>query len=88
MTGLDSSTTVSLFESIAESANSEGRTVWVALSSGQSPNLKTVLKYINQRATSQSLDSHDDAIFEESKVSKRCSPLTSRVTNVNRTDDD
>ena len=85
MTGLDSSTTASLFESIAESANPEGRNVWVALNSGQSPNLKTVLKYINQRAASRNLDSQDDAIFEESKVSKRYSRSTSRVTNVNRT---
>ena len=69
MTGPDNSTTVSLFESIAEIANLEVRTVLVTLSSGQSPNLKTTLKYINQRATSQNLDSQDDAIFDEAKVS-------------------
>ena len=77
MTGLDSSVTISLFDSIAESVNLEGRTAWVALSSGQSPNLKTALKYVNQRATSRSLDSQDDAVFEESKVRKWRSPLTS-----------
>ena len=77
MTGLDRSTPVSLFESIAETANFEGCTIGVILSSGQSPNLKSALKYINQRATSSSLDSQDDAIFEESKVSKCRLPLIS-----------
>ena len=70
MSGPDSGTTVSLFESIADSASNESRTVLVTLNSGQSPNLKTALKYINQRATSQNLDSQDDTDFEESKVSK------------------
>ena len=70
MTGPDNSTIASLFEYIAESANLEGRTVFVALSSGQSPNLKTALKYINQRATSQNLDSQDDAVLNDAKVSK------------------
>ncbi len=73
MTGADSSKTVSLFESIAETANLESRTLLVTLSSGQSPNLKTALKYINQRATSQNLDLQDDVIFDDVKVSKRCS---------------
>ena len=78
MTGPDSSTTVSFFGSIAESANLEARTVLVTLSSAQSPNLKTALKYINQSATSQNLDSQDDAILDESKVSDRRSQLLSR----------
>lgn len=72
MTGPDNSTIVSLFESIAKKANIEGRTLFVTLSSGQSPNLKTALKYLNQRATSQNLDSQDDALFNNAKVSKRC----------------
>lgn len=73
MTGADNSKTVSLFGSIAETANLESRTLLVTLSSGQSPNLKTALKYINQRATSQNLDSQDDVIFDDVKVSRRCS---------------
>lgn len=77
MTGPDNSTTVSLFESIAEIANLESRTVLVIMNSGQSPNLKTALKYINQRAASRNLDSQDDAIFDDAKVSKRCSQLMS-----------
>lgn len=75
MTGPDNSTIASLFESIAENANLEGRIVFVPLSSGQSPNLKTALKYINQRATSQNLDSQDDAVFNDAKVSKNCLQL-------------
>ena len=75
MTGPDNSKIASLFESIAESANLEGRTVFVGLSSGRSPNLKTALKYINQRATSQNLDSQDDAVFNDAKVSKICLQL-------------
>ena len=70
MTGPDSSAIVSLFESIADSASLEHRTVLVTLSSGQSPNLKIALKYINQCATSQNLDSQDDADPDELKVSK------------------
>ena len=70
MTGPDSSTTVPLFESIADDASLESRTVLVTLSSGQSPNLKTALKYINQCATSQNLDSEDDSGPDETKVSK------------------
>lgn len=71
VTGPDDSVTASLFDSIAESANLECRTVLVTLSSGQSPNLKTVLKYINQRATSQKLDSQNDALFDEAKDGRR-----------------
>ncbi|CAD6583165.1 MAG: hypothetical protein ASARMPREDX12_001195 [Alectoria sarmentosa] len=71
VTGPDNSTTVSLFESIAEIANLEVRTIWVTLSSGQSPNLKTTLKYINQRATSRNLDSQDDAILDEANDGRR-----------------
>ena len=70
MTGPDSSATVPLFESIEESASLESRSLLVTLSSGQSPNLKTALKYINQFATSQKLDSRDDADPDELKVSK------------------
>ena len=70
MTGPDSSATVALFESIADSASLESRTVLVTLSSAQSPNLKTALKYINQSATSQNFDSQGDADPDESKVSK------------------
>lgn len=70
MTGPNSSTTLSLFESIADVVNRESRTVSVTLSSAQSPNLKTALNYINQRATSQNLDSDDDTLFNESRVSE------------------
>ena len=73
MTGADNSTTVPLFESIAECANLESRTLLVTLNSEQSPNLKTALKYINQRATSRNLDSQDEITFDDVKVSKRCS---------------
>lgn len=69
--------TVSLLESIMESANLEGRTIMVTLSSGQSPNLKTALKYINQGAASQNFDPQDDTIFDEAKVSKHRSQLMS-----------
>lgn len=70
MTGPDSSTTLSLFESIADVVNRESRTVLVTLSSAQSSNLKTALNYINQRATSQDLDSDDNTLFNESRVSE------------------
>ncbi len=70
MTGPESSASVSLFGSIAESANLEGRTILIPLSSGQSSNLKTALKYINQCALSQNIDSSDDSILVESRVSK------------------
>ena len=70
MTGPDSSTTLSLFESIADVVNRESRTVLVTLSSAQSPNLKAALNFINQHATSQNLDSDDDALFDESRVSE------------------
>ena len=79
MTGPDNSTIKSLFESIAKIANLEGRTLFVALSSGQSPNLKTALKYINQRATSRNLESQDDAVFNDAKVSKRCLQLNDKL---------
>lgn len=75
MTGADSSTTISLFDTIAESANFESRIVLVTLSSGQSPNLKTALKYINQHVACQTLDSEDDALFDEVKVSNGRSQL-------------
>lgn len=77
MTGPDNSTTSSLFESLAESLDLEGRTILVSLSSGQSPNLKTALKFINQSAASQNPDFRDEAIFNESQVSKRRSLLMS-----------
>ena len=87
MTGPDSSKISSLFESIAKSANEQGHTVWVNLRSGGSPNLKTTLKYINQCATSQTLDIQDDEVVDESKVSKRLLVLKFCVTDLNRTGD-
>ena len=61
--------TVSLFDSIARSANLQCRTISVVLSSEQSPNLKTAIKCINQRATSQNPDPEDEAPVDENKVS-------------------
>ena len=61
--------TVSLFDSIARNANLQCRTVSVVLSSEQSPNLKTAIKCINQRATSRNSDLENDAPDDENKVS-------------------
>ena len=61
--------TVSLFDSIARSANLQCRTILVVLSSEQSPNLKSAIKYINQRATSRNPEPEDEAPVDEHKVS-------------------
>ncbi|KAM0799315.1 origin recognition complex subunit 3 N-terminus-domain-containing protein [Usnea florida] len=70
-TGPDKSMTVSLFDSIARNANLQCRTALVVLSSEQSPNLKTAIKCINQRATSRNPDPEDDAPIDENKNGRR-----------------
>jgi len=68
VSGPDSSGSSELFESIGKSVNAQERAISIALSSGQSPNLKTILKYINQHATSQTMALDEETAMNGSKV--------------------
>ena len=63
MQGPENSASVSLFDSLAENLSNLDDFLCITLTSGQSPNLKTVLRYINQAATSQT-DASDEANFK------------------------
>lgn len=56
VSGPESSNSSALFESLEETVNLQERVIMITVSSGQSPNLKTVLKHINQHATNQAPD--------------------------------
>ena len=55
------------FQSVGKCVNLEERAVLVELSSGQCPNLKITLNFINQRATSQTMED-DDVLVNGNKV--------------------
>ena len=67
VTGPDNGTTA-YFPSIAERVNLEQRSVLIGLDSGQSPNLKTVLRCINQIFTNQPLEDDGDISPNEKNV--------------------
>ncbi|KAK0515982.1 hypothetical protein JMJ35_002016 [Cladonia borealis] len=64
VSGPNNGSSAKLFESIMQRVHVRHRAILVALSSGQSPNLKTVLKYINQHARTQTLESDEDTVID------------------------
>lgn len=56
------------FQSVVDRINVEERAVLVELSSGQCPNLKTTLKYINQHITSQVVENDEEIILNGKRV--------------------
>ena len=66
--GPGSGASLDLFESIMETVNVRERAILINLSSGQCPNLKTVLKYMNQHATSQALNVDEEVGTDGAKV--------------------
>ena len=68
MSGPNNGASARLFASIMQIVNVQHRAILIALSSGQSPNLKTVLKYINQHARSQMLENDEDTVIDGAEV--------------------
>jgi len=68
VSGPDNSSSSDIFNSIGGSVNVHKRAISITLSSGQSPNLKTVLKYINQYATSQAMALDEETVMNGAKV--------------------
>lgn len=56
------------FRDIYEQVNAQERAIFVQLTSDSSPNLKTVLKHINQQATSQLLANEEEFEGSGAKV--------------------